>query len=134
MSNVLFAKGKQGILDNSLDMSGDIRVALVKSTYVFDASDITAADMGNVLNGTNGPLQNKTYTDGVFDADDVTLTAIDAVACNALVIYEHKGASASNWVLIAYIDTPQSGLPFTPTAGQTVNIEWDSGASKIFAL
>lgn len=134
MSNQLFSKGREGLLDNTIDMTSDVRVLLVKSTYVFDDTDQHVSDMGNVLNGSSGALQNKTYTNGVFDADDISLVATDAVACNALVIYERKGASESNWHLIAYIDTPQVGLPFTPTAGQTVNIEWDSGVDRIFKL
>lgn len=134
MSNQLFDKGREGLLDNTIDMTTDIRVALIKSTYVFDNTDQYVSDMGAVLNGSSTALQNKTYTNGVFDADDISLTATDAVECNALLIFEHKGASNTNWHVIAYIDTPQSGLPFTPTAGQTVNIEWDSGSNKIFKL
>ena len=45
----------------------------------------------------------------------------------------HTGADATAR-LVAYIDTPTSGLPFTPAAGQTVNITWDNGANKIFKL
>lgn len=134
MSNQLFNKGREGILNGTIDMTGDIRAALVKSTYTFDNTDQHASDMGDVLNGSTTALQNKTYTNGIFDADDITLTATDAVACNALIVYEHKGGTADTWHLIAYIDTPQSGLPFTPAASQVVNIQWDSGSNKIFKL
>jgi hypothetical protein len=134
MANVLYSKGREGILDRTIDITGDVRAMLVESTYTFsdaheDLADITA---GND-NGRTAALGSKTYTGGVFDAADTTLTATAAVACNALAIFQHTGTD-STARLIAYIDTPTSGLPFTPSAGQTVNITWDNGANKIFKL
>lgn len=135
MSNVLFDPGREGHLDGSIiESSGDIRAMLVKSAYTFSAahkflSDVTA---GND-NGRSAALGSKTVTNGVFDAADTTLTATAAVACNALVVFQHTGSDATAR-LIAYIDTPTSGLPFTPAASQTVNITWDNGANKIFKL
>jgi hypothetical protein len=78
-------------------------------------------------------LSGKTYTAGVFDASDISLTATSAVACEAIVLFQHTGNDATAR-LIAYIDTPTSGLPFTPSASQTVNIVFDSGANRIFKL
>lgn len=134
MSNVLFNPGREGILDGTIDMTGDIRTMLVKSAYVLDVahkflSDITSAND----NGRSAALGSKTYTDGIFDAADTSLTATDAVASNALLLFQHTGADATAR-LIAYIDTPSAGLPFTPSASQTVNITWDNGANKIFKL
>jgi hypothetical protein len=134
MANVLFSKGREGILDGTIDMTGDVRVMLVESTYTFndaheDLADITS---GND-NGRSAALGSKTYTAGVFDAADTSLTATAAVACNALVIFQHTGTDATARV-IAYIDAPTSGLPFTPSASQVVNIAWDNGANKIFKL
>lgn len=134
MANVLFDKGREGILDGTIDMTGDVRVMLVKSTYAFNAAHEDLADItsGND-NGRSAALGTKTYTSGVFDAADTSLTATAAVACNALVLFQHTGTDATARA-IAYIDTPSSGLPFTPSAGQTVNITWDNGANKIFKL
>ena len=135
MANALFDPGREGFLDGSIDWdTNDQRVMLVKSTYSFNAahkflSDITA---GND-NGRSGALTGKTVTNGVADANDTSLTATAAVACNALIVFQHTGVDATARV-IAYIDTPSSGLPFTPAASQTVNIAWDNGASKIFKL
>lgn len=132
--NVLFDKGREGILDGTIDMTGDVRVMLVKSVYAFSAAHEDLADItsGND-NGRSAALGTKTYTSGVFDAADTSLTATAAAACNALVLYQHTGTDATAR-LIAYIDTPSAGLPFTPSASQTVNITWDNGANKIFKL
>ncbi len=135
MSNALFDPGREGFLDGSIDWdTNDQRVMLAKSAYVFSAahkflSDITA---GND-NGRSAALGTKTVINGVADAADTTLVATAAVACNALIIFQHTGVDATAR-LIAYIDAPSAGLPFTPSAGQTVNITFDNGANKIFKL
>lgn len=133
MASVLFDKGREGILDTTIAMTGDIRVMLVKSAYVFGAahvflSDITAAND----NGRTVALATKTYAAGVFDAADTSITATAAAACNALVIFLHTGLDTSAR-LIAYIDTA-TGLPFTPAAAQAVSVVFDNGVNRIFKL
>jgi len=134
MANALYDKGREGFLDGSIDWdTDDIRVALVESTYSFSAAHDFVDDLGTNDNGRSAALAGKTVTSGVADANDTTLVATAALACNALVIFKHTGVDATAR-LIAYIDTPTSGLPFTPAASQTVNIAWDNGANKIFKL
>lgn len=133
MANVLYDKGREGILDGTIDMTGDVRACLVESTYTFDAAHDFMADIGTDDNGRSAALGSKTYTAGVFDAADTTITATAANACEALVIFQHTGSDATAR-LIAYIDTPTAGLPFTPSASQVVSITWDNGANKIFKL
>jgi hypothetical protein len=134
MANVLYDPGREGFLDGSIDWdTDDVRVCLVLSTYTFSAahqfmSSITAYD-----NGRSAALSGKTVTSGVADAADTSLTATAATASKALVIFQHTGSDATAR-LIAYIDTPTSGLPFTPSAGQTVNVAWNNGTDKIFKL
>jgi hypothetical protein len=134
MANVLFPLGRQGFLDGSIDWdTDDVRVMLVRSTYTYDANDQFVSDLGSVDNGRSAALGSKTVALGVADAADTTITATAAVACNALVIYKYNAAESSAR-LIAYIDTPTSGLPFTPSISQVVNIAWDNGANRIFTL
>jgi len=134
MANALFDPGREGFLDGSIDWdTGDQRVMLVRSTYTFDAADKFLTDIGAVDNGRSAALGSKTVTNGVADAADTTITATAAVACNALIVFQHTGSDATAR-LIAYIDTPTSGLPFTPSASQVVNVAWDNGANRIFKL
>jgi hypothetical protein len=134
MTTQLFDPGREGFLDGTINWSsGDIRVMLTKTAYTFSAahkflSDITA---GND-NGRSASLGTKTVTNGVADAADTTLTATAAVACNALIVFQHTGSDATARV-IAYIDN-SSGLPLTPAAGGTLNIGFDNGTNKIFKL
>ncbi len=133
MANALFPLGRQGILDTTIAMTGDIRAMLVKSTYTYDSADVYISDLGAVDNGRSATLATHTYALGVFGAANTTLVATAAVACNAIILFLHTGVDATAR-LIAYIDTPASGLPCTPAASQTVNINWDTGANKIFTL
>lgn len=134
MANVLYDPGREGFLDGSIDWdTGDIRVMLVLSSYAFSAAHKFVSDLGAVDNGRSAALGSKTVTNGVADAADTSLVATAATASKALVIFQHTGTD-STARLIAYIDTPTSGLPFTPSAGQTVNIAWDNGANRIFKL
>lgn len=134
MANALYDKGREGFLDGSIDWdTDDIRVMLVKSTYSFSAAHDFVDDVVAHDNGRSAALGSKTVTSGVADAADTSLVATDAAACASLVIFQHTGNDATAR-LIAYIDTPSAGLPFTPAAGQTVNIAWDGGANKIFKL
>lgn len=134
MANALYDKAREEYLDGLLDWGADdVRVCLVRSTYTFSAAHTSMSDISTADNGRSAALASKTVTGGVADAADTSLTATGAVACNALVIFKHTGTD-STARLIAYIDTPTSGLPFTPSASQTVNITWDNGANKIFKL
>lgn len=134
MANTLYAAGLEGLLDRTIDLTGDIRVALVRSTYTPSADfDVTLDDLGGAINGRSAALTGMSYTAGTFDADDTSLVAETSEPCNALALFQHD-ADDSSARLIAYIDDPAVGLPFTPAAGQTVDILWDDGADHIFTI
>lgn len=128
--SALFDPGREGFLDGSIDWdTDDIRVMLLPSSYTFDAADKFITDLGVSDNGRSAALGTKTVTSGVAGAANTTIAATAAVACNALAVFKHTGADASAR-LIGYI-----GLSaFTPSAGQSVAVTWDTGANKIFKL
>lgn len=129
MADVLYPAYKEAILTAGVNLtSGDIRVALIRSSYTYNVAhdfmdDITT---GNE-NGRSGALTGKTVTGGLFDATDTTITATSAVACDALVVFLHTGVD-STARLIAYIDF----AAFTPSVSQVCTITFN--ASGIFAL
>lgn len=134
MANALYDPGREGFLDGSIDWdTDDVRVILILSTYTFSAAHKFLADLGAVDNGRSAALGSKTVTGGVADAADTTLNATAATASKAIGVFKHTGSDATAR-LIAYIDTPTSGLPFTPAASQAVPITFDNGANKIFKL
>lgn len=134
MANVLYDPGREAFLTASINWSADtIKVCLVKSTYTFSAAHQFMSSISTNDNGRSAALTSKTTTSGVADAADTSITATTATACNAIVVFKDTGSDATS-PLIAYIDTPASGLPFTPAAGQSLTITFDNGANRIFKL
>lgn len=144
MTNALFTSYKALLLDpgtlgttsgDAVDMAGDnIKVVLVDhgTDTPVPATDAFLSDIGaGARIATSGNLASKTTTGGVFDAADVTLTAVSGASVESLVIYKDTG-TASTSSLIAFYDTG-TGLPVTPNGGD-ITITWSNGASKIFAL
>jgi len=86
-------------------------------------------DVSGVV-GTPQTIGNTTVTNGVFDGDNVTYTAVTGNSVEALIIYIDTGDSATSR-LVAYIDTGVTGLPVTPNGGD-ITVTWN--ASGIFAL
>lgn len=135
MANGLFASGREGFLDGSIDWDTDtIKAVLVDhgtdtpvlATDVF-LSDITAG----ARVATSGALASKTVPGGVADAADLTITAVTGATVESIVLYKDTGSAATSR-LIAMIDTA-TGLVFTPNGGD-LTIAWDNGANKIFKL
>ena len=132
MANALYPKWKEAIVQATSNSSigGTVKIALVDTgTYTYSASHEFLSSLSGVV-GTAQTLATKTFTNGVFDAADVTFTAVSGASVEALVIYVDTGSSATSR-LVAYIDTGQTGLPVTPNGG---DITVTFNASGIFAL
>lgn len=134
MANALYPKWKQALLDftaNNDISAGTVKAALVDTgTYTYNAAHDFYDDVSAAVVGTPQTIGTKTYTDGVFDGDNVTYTAVSGNTCEAIVIYIDTGVAGTS-PLVAYIDTGVTGLPVTPNGGD-INITWN--ASGIFAL
>ena len=134
MSNTLYAKGKEKILSGSINFVSDtIKVMLVKNTYPQNlATDEFVADISAYRLSTDQTLGSKSVTGGVFDAGDVTYSAVTAGdTSEGVVIYKDTGAEATS-PLLMYIDTI-TGFPLATNGGDIV-IQWDNGAYKIYAM
>lgn len=133
MANAVYPKYKQALLDASTNTDINdltVKVALVDTgTYTYSAAHEFLSDLTGVV-GTAQTIANTTVTNGVFDGDNVTYTALSGSSVEALVLYIDTGTAGTSR-LVAYIDTGVTGLPFTPNGGD-VTISWN--ASGIFAL
>ena len=134
MANALYPKWKQALLDftaNNDISAGTVKAALVDTgIYTYSAAHAFYDDVHSAVVGTSQTIGTKTYTDGVFDGDNVTFSAVSGNTCEAIVIYIDTGVAGTS-PLVAYIDTGVTGLPVTPNGGD-INITWN--ASGIFAL
>ena len=99
----------------------------MKSTYTYNAAHDFMDDVVAHENGRSAALASKTLTNGVFDAEDTTITATAADPCNALIVFKHTGNNATAQ-LIAYIDF----AAFTPSASQVCPVPFN--ASGIFSI
>jgi len=133
MANAIYPKYKEALLDAAANVDindGTVKVALVDTgTYTYSASHGFLTSLTGVV-GTAQTIANTTVTNGVFDGDNVTYTAVTGNSVEALVIYIDTGTAATSR-LVAYIDTSVTGLPVSPNGGD-IAITWN--ASGIFAL
>lgn len=142
MANFLYNKWKENILqftaNNNLS-TGTVKVALVDTAvYTLGTQSTTdqfydngtANDVASATVGTPQTLASKTFTNGVFDAADITYTAVTGASVEALVIYIDTGTPTTS-PLVAFIDTGVTGLPVTPNGGN-ITVTWN--ASGIFAI
>lgn len=134
MAPIVMPKAKESFLSGSINLTSDtIKVVLVDTAdYTFSSSHQFLSDVGAAAREeTSAALSSKTVTNGVFDAADVTLTAAAGDPCEGFYVFKDTGSAATS-NLIAWFDTA-TGLPVTLNGGD-VNIAWDNGANKIFAL
>lgn len=132
MANLLYPKYKEVLLGAGVNLTSlTIKAALIDTgTYTYSSAHQWYSSVSGVV-GTPVTLASKTVTDGVFDAADITFTAVSGATVEAIILYNDTGVAGTSH-LIAYIDSA-TGLPVTPNGGD-INIVWSSGASKIFAL
>lgn len=134
MANALYDLGREAFLGGDLDWDANT-IKLVLTDHGADTPNVATDDFLNDISAgtvaTSGAFATKTKTNGVADADDVTLTAVSGASCESINIFKDTGVSSTS-NLIAYIDTA-TGLPVTPNGGDII-IQWDSGANKIFKL
>ena len=138
MAHALYLKFKENIMKAHADYELDsaegatgVYVALVDAgTYTFSSAHQFYSSLSGIV-GTDQEILTKTQTNGVFDGDDVTFTAVTGATCEALVLYRKNAGANTTWPLIAYIDTGVTNLPVTPNGGNIV-LQWN--ASGIFSL
>ncbi len=134
MANALYAKGKEKILSGAINLPSDtIKASLLSSSYTANLStdEFWSGISANLLN-TSQTLASKTVTAGVFDAADVTFTAVTSGSTvKAVVLWKDTGTPSTSPLLV-YIDTI-TGFPLA-TNGGDITITWDNGSYKIFSL
>lgn len=92
MANAIYPSAKEAFISGAtIDLdTDDIYVSLVDG-YTYDSTDATGTDMstGTWIQVGDNALASKTVTDGVFDAADLTFTAVPAgSAIEALIVHK----------------------------------------------
>lgn len=120
--------------NKSLDQTGSnapfASLVTTSSGYTYSAAHQFYSSLTNVQ-GTDVAITTPTVTNGLFDGDDCTFTAVSGTVIGAIVIYRKNTGANTTWRLVLYEDTSVTGLPVTPNGGNIV-ITWN--ASGIFQL
>jgi hypothetical protein len=136
MANAIYPKYKEAVLQsatNSSMSSGTVKVALVDTgVYTYSSSHEFFSSVSSAVIGIPQVLSNKSFTNGVFDADDALFPSVTGNTAEALVIFIDTGTAGTSR-LVVYQDTGVTGLPVQPNGGD-INLVFDNGANKIFAL
>lgn len=120
MADAIYPKAKEAFLQGNLDMAtANIKAVLVTSAYTYNSAHQYHSDLTGIEE-TSGNMASKTFTNGQFNAADLTFSATAGSACNAVIIYEDTGVSGTSQ-LIAYLD---SGSGFPVTLGGDVTMVW----------
>lgn len=128
MASQLYPKGAAHILGSAtkVDLVADnIKLLFYAGTLVTTrefVSDLTGAS----IIARSGNLAGKTVTNGVFDANDITVTAVSGSAFSIVTVYKDTGVDSSS-VLVASYDIST----FTPSGGD-VSVVFN--ASGLFSI
>lgn len=131
MASAIYPKFKEVQLQGTHNLStAAVRAVLVDTgTYTYSAAHQFYSDLSGVVGTESGLFGSKTFTNGTFDAADITFSAVTGNTAEAIVIFVDTGNAATD-ALICYVDSA-SGLPVTPNGGD-INVTWS--ASGIFTL
>lgn len=132
MANAIYPLWKQELLQGSANtsLSGTVKIALVDTgVYTYSAAHQFLSSLTGVV-GTAVTLANKTFVNGVFDADDPTFASVTGASAEAFVIYIDTGVAGTSR-LVAFVDSGYTGLPVTPNGG---NITIQFAAGGIFTI
>jgi hypothetical protein len=132
MANAVYPKAREQGMGAGLDLlNADVRAVLVElPVYVYsDTHEFLSSVAAGARVAVTDSLSGKSVTNGVFDADDISIASVSGDVVAAIVVYSHTGNEATSR-LLCYIDSGV-GFPFTPNGGQ-LTITWN--ASGIFAL
>jgi len=134
VANAIYPKGREGFAGGDVAWDTDtIKLVAVDSGYVYDAAHNFLDDVGaGARVATSSAFTGKTITDGVLDADDVTLSAIPSGdTITQVLVYQDTGVEATSRLLL-YFDTKADTTAISvATNGGDVVVTWSNTATKI---
>jgi hypothetical protein len=133
VANTMYTAAKEALLAGNINLETDtikaVLIDLADYTPNFSTHDNLDDVAAGARVGTAQTLTSKTFTNGAFDAADVTFTTVSGDQSEAILVYKDTGVESTSRLLLL-MDTA-TGLPVTP-AGGNITIQWN--ASGIFSL
>jgi hypothetical protein len=128
MASQLYAQGAAHLLGKTtkVDLVADT-IKILFYAGSFNGAHEFASDLtGASIVARSGALAGKTTTSGVFDANDLTITAVSGSAFTHVILYKDTGTDSSS-PLVAIFDVSS----FTPNGGD-INVVFN--ASGLFSI
>lgn len=133
MANALYTKGKEGILNGTIDLDTDNIKAVLIDTADYTVNTSTHDNLDDVAGAARVDTSANltvTVTGGTVDAADYSFVAASGDQAEAIILYQDTGVESTSR-LIAYYDTFTSGMPVTPNGG---DIDVTVNASGLFFI
>ena len=134
-TNVLYPKAKERMISGSaINLAGNtVFCTLVSSSYTYNAAHVLyASSVGGYQVGTTGTLGSKTFTNGTFDAADITFSSVPATSNVTQLVIFQSGAGTGSDLLIAHFVSSSGAAIDVSTNDGDITINWNS--SGIFSL
>jgi hypothetical protein len=139
VANALYVAYRNGVIGSHatrVDADADtIKAVLIDhgtDTPVVATDDFYNDISAGIVGSLSAALTNKTVgtvAAGVFDADNVTFSAVSGNSVESVNLLKDTGNTATS-DLIAYFDTA-TGLPVTPNGGD-ITVTWAAGGIFTF--
>ena len=132
--NTIYPKGREGFAGGDVAWDSDtIKLVAVDSGYVYSSAHDFLDDVGaGARVATSSAFTTKSITDGVLDADDVTLAALPAGdTIEGIVVYQDTGVEATSRLLLFFDTKADTTAISVATNGGDVVVTWSNGATKI---
>ena len=129
MSAHVYPLAKQSFESKLIDLVNDnIKVVALSSAYTYSATHQFLSDLTGTI-ATTANLSGKSVANGVFSASNTVFSAVAAGSTITQIVgYQDTGVAATS--RLVWINDGFSQA----TNGGDINVNWDTGANKIFAL
>lgn len=134
MSNTIYPKGREGFAGGDVAWDSDtIKLVAVDSGYVYSSAHDFLDDVGAAARvATSSAFTTKSITDGVLDADDVTLASLPAGdTITAIIVFQDTGVEATSRLLLFFDTKSDTTAISVATNGGDVVVSWSNSATKI---
>lgn len=129
MANAFYPKFIEAVVSQAMSgspsITGTLKAVLIDTAdYTYNSAHDFYDDASAGAVGTPTTLASQTYTNGLLDAADTTLSSVTGDVSEAIILFLDTG-TASTSRLVAYLDTGVTGLPVTPNGGN-ITLGWDA--------
>lgn len=134
MANTFYPKGREGFAGGDVAWDSDtIKLVAVDSGYAYSSAHDFLDDVGGGARvATSAAFTGKSITDGVLDADDVTLASLPVGdTITGIIVYQDTGSEATSRLLM-FFDTKADTTPISvATNGGDIVITWSNSSTRI---